>query len=104
MGNFIPSPLDAEETTRLARYQQALHEREQLISELQAQNLALKGSLREALSLMRNLVGILQLAGQAVPKQVADFLGMTVPVQRTSGSLKPREMEKAYRRGSSRCN
>jgi hypothetical protein len=81
----------------LQEYQLQLKEKDQIIGQLQLENLALKGSLREGCQLLQALVHLLQLARISVPQSVALYLGHPIPrPMRVSASLPVSQMESAY--------
>lgn len=86
-----------DDGARISDYQKILKEKDDLIAALQLENLALKGSLREAIALIQNCINLLQLNKISIPSSVATFLGQSCQRRRVSASLKPNQMEEAYR-------
>jgi hypothetical protein len=90
--------ISADIPAALQEYQLQLKEKDQIIGQLQLENLALKGSLREGCQLLQSLVHLLQLARISVPQSVALYLGHPIsrPPMRVSASLPVSQMEAAY--------
>jgi hypothetical protein len=73
------------------------------IKELQLENLALKGAVRESSQLIQSCVAMFQANQIPVPQEIAEFLGRPVPApkkKRVSAHLTPSQMEAAYKGGS----
>ena len=68
-------------------YQLKLKEKDQLIGQIQRENIALKGALREAVRLIRSQTSILQARDIKIPEEIADYLGNT-SVQLTNSKEK----------------
>lgn len=77
-------------TQQLADYQIQLKEKDQLIGQLQLENLALKGSLREGTQHLQSLIDLLQIARIPIPGAIALYLGQ--PISRK------RQMESVYQK------
>jgi hypothetical protein len=94
----VLSPADS----RITDYQQLIKERDAIISRIQLENLALKGSLRESAKLIQSCIALLGNHGIPIPLGVANFLGQNphLPpkhLRQVSASLTPLEMQEAYR-------
>ena len=66
---------------RTSDYQVATRERDELIKGIQAENLALKGALRESFRFLQLCVGLLQNSAVQIPLEVAEHMGMIPRIQ-----------------------